>query len=333
MASVFSRALRLIAVFFLSLVLFEACVSFFVANPRLSFGKFRQLLSMLNAEELMVPIQFDDRCSRYDPEVTYTLRPGSCVFRGAEFSDAYRINSLGVRDDEDSLQAPRIVVLGDSVTMGWGVAQEDAYPQVLERTLGIRVLNAGISSYGTARELMLLRRIDTSGMRTLIIQYSNNDDVENRSFLEGMPIPSMSESGFRDEARRRIEHCRYYPGKYSRFALRAFAGSCRRKIIPEAEDVHRREPAELFLGCLEKLGAGIPAEARVLVLADRKFSSSWSRVRERGEFSQWMPRVQVVVSDQVYVPQNRLLLDWHPNARGHREIASIVARELGSQSP
>ncbi|HEY6505513.1 MAG TPA: hypothetical protein VIZ28_16175 [Chitinophagaceae bacterium] len=48
---------------------------------------------------------------------------------------------------------------------------------------GEKVLNAGMSSYGTARELKNLYRLDTSGLQTLIIQYGRNDEVENEQFV------------------------------------------------------------------------------------------------------------------------------------------------------
>ena len=44
-------------------------------------------------------IQFDARCARYDAELFYTLKPGSCTWGNLEFSNEYRINRAGVRDD------------------------------------------------------------------------------------------------------------------------------------------------------------------------------------------------------------------------------------------
>lgn len=45
-------------------------------------------------------IQADAACARYDPEVTYTLRPGTCRFANREFDAEVRVNEFGVRDDE-----------------------------------------------------------------------------------------------------------------------------------------------------------------------------------------------------------------------------------------
>ncbi|HVI08399.1 MAG TPA: hypothetical protein VND65_08910 [Candidatus Binatia bacterium] len=49
------------------------------------------------------------------------------------------INSLGLRGDEISVAPPanttRVLVVGDSVTFGYGIPYEDTYPKVLERRL------------------------------------------------------------------------------------------------------------------------------------------------------------------------------------------------------
>src|SRR5437762_5813156 len=130
-------------------------------------------------------IQFDPRCARYDPGITYTLKPGTCTFENLELKNVFRINSKGLRDEEASLHAPDVIVIGDSHAMGWGVDQEDAIPQRIARITGLRVLNAAVSSYGTAREMMMLDRLDTSRLRVLIVQYSDNDVMENRAFHNG----------------------------------------------------------------------------------------------------------------------------------------------------
>jgi lysophospholipase L1-like esterase len=56
----------------------------------------------------------------------------------------------------------RILVLGDSLTFGWGVPVEDTYPKVLERALNgnrsngnpfYQVINAGVGNYNTVQEV------------------------------------------------------------------------------------------------------------------------------------------------------------------------------------
>jgi lysophospholipase L1-like esterase len=107
-----------------------------------------------------------------DPKVVHEHRPnGRAFLMGVEVTT----ESHGLRDRERSVAKPpntfRIVALGDSITMAWGVAQDNAYPQVLERLLnssppagfpkGLRyeVLNLGVGNYNTVQEVMRLKNL------------------------------------------------------------------------------------------------------------------------------------------------------------------------------
>ena len=77
------------------------------------------------------------------------------------------INSLGLREREYSPDKDRdvyrILVLGDSMTFGWGARAEDTYAKRLERMLNgtnaypdrrrFEVINAGVGNYNTAQEV------------------------------------------------------------------------------------------------------------------------------------------------------------------------------------
>src|SRR5206468_6609664 len=157
-------------------------------------------------------IQFDPRCARYDPGITYTLKPGICTFGNIEFTNTYRINHVGVRDEEAPLDAPDVIVLGDSHAMGWGVEQDQAVPQLLARKTRLKVLNAAISSYGTVREMMLIDRLDTSHLRTLVVQYTDNDLLENRAFRQNNGrLPIMSQPAYQNIVRHYASLQSYYP--------------------------------------------------------------------------------------------------------------------------
>jgi HEAT repeat protein/lysophospholipase L1-like esterase len=77
-------------------------------------------------------------------------------------------NGDGLRDrDHEVARTPgtrRVVCLGDSTTLGWGVSPPEAYPQVLEEMLeaeGDRteVLNVALGGWSTRQELIAYRRI------------------------------------------------------------------------------------------------------------------------------------------------------------------------------
>lgn len=102
-----------------------------------------------------------------------------------------RTNSLGLRTAEVTQPKPadvvRIVALGDSVTFGWGLRAEDAYPSQLAGLLATlhperryEVINAGVSGYGTWQEL---RWLEDSGLALqpdiVVVQVHLNDAADN----------------------------------------------------------------------------------------------------------------------------------------------------------
>jgi lysophospholipase L1-like esterase len=90
-----------------------------------------------------------------DPYTGYRLKPNSI----GTFQQGIPavVNSHGHRDDEVTLEKPdgvfRVLMLGDSFTVGANVRQEEAYPQVLEERLAertgrdIQVVNAGVGGW------------------------------------------------------------------------------------------------------------------------------------------------------------------------------------------
>jgi acyl-CoA thioesterase-1 len=86
--------------------------------------------------------------------------------------------------------APRIVVLGDSLTAGLGLAAEDAYPAVLQRYLDAKglkyhVVNAGISGDTSAGGLARLDWALEGDVRILIVALGGNDA------LRGLPVTQL----------------------------------------------------------------------------------------------------------------------------------------------
>jgi hypothetical protein len=71
-------------------------------------------------------------------------------------------NSQGLRDREYSFEKPygvlRVVMLGDSLTEGWGVPEEDTFVRRVERLYadhGIKaeVINTGVGNWNTIQEV------------------------------------------------------------------------------------------------------------------------------------------------------------------------------------
>ena len=85
-----------------------------------------------------------------------------------------------------SAARPRIVVLGDSLTAGLGIARDEAYPAVLqqrlnEQGLNYEVVNAGVSGDTSAGGLSRLDWALDGDVRVLVVALGGNDG------LRGLP--------------------------------------------------------------------------------------------------------------------------------------------------
>ena len=123
------------------------------------------------------------------------LRAGAEGWYRDEGEAYVRINSRGWRDLERPLARPadvvRIAVLGDSFTEAAQVPREQSFPAVLEDELNrcgaygedtVEVLNFGVSSYGTAQQLLTLRhRVWEYDPQQVVLAFLPGNDVLNNS--------------------------------------------------------------------------------------------------------------------------------------------------------
>ena len=151
-------------------------------TSRISDG-LKQYLTEVYIGGFMNCIQYDRAASQFDGSLQYILKPGSHSFENWEFSTRVDVNREGLRDSEQNLQSPEVIFLGDSYTMGWGVEEKDSFVRQFGNATGKKCLNAGISSYGTAREYMMLKRLSLDSCKLLVIQYHENDLLENYMFF------------------------------------------------------------------------------------------------------------------------------------------------------
>lgn len=114
--------------------------TFYLLTPSLSV-----VLTLLVVEfglAWLYPVPFSIEHNMYyeaDPYVGYKLRPNSVG--NFQHGILAVTNVRGHRDDppaDDGVDSCRVLVLGDSLTVGNNVEQDEAYPQVLERMLNDR---------------------------------------------------------------------------------------------------------------------------------------------------------------------------------------------------
>jgi lysophospholipase L1-like esterase len=100
-----------------------------------------------------------DQFWKYDSRLGWAHQPRQeGIFETPEFRTFVRINENGLRDRPHSYErqndGERLLVLGDSFAWGYGVEESDRFSQLLETSLDVEVINAGVSGYSTDQELL-----------------------------------------------------------------------------------------------------------------------------------------------------------------------------------
>lgn len=281
-------------------------------------------------------IQFNPQCAKHDPQLFYTLKPGSCDTREREFSVHYEINSQGLRDSESALKSPELVVIGDSFAMGWGVPQEKTFAKRIETAWGRKVLNSGISSYGTAREVLMLERLDTSRLQYLVVQHCNNDPVENTAFVEnGYSLPPRSLSAYEEVLEEQRALHRYYPGRRVRHLVSQLATP--RLLSHYFSTAPYSEQAEVFLKTLSVFAKRHP-KVKILVFETNSHALNYpdfiKELNGRKADSRYPESIRNLVAEDfsaTLVDQRyHFALDGHLNELGHEWVAEKVMSRLKS---
>ncbi len=116
--------------------------------------------------------------SQFDDNKT---QPGKTVFEGVNTEEPV----IAIQQER-----PRIVILGDSLTYGYGLDRSESYPFLLQERLdqsgnNYEVVNAGISGDTSAGGLRRLNWVLEGDVRVLIIELGANDG------LRGLPVEAL----------------------------------------------------------------------------------------------------------------------------------------------
>ncbi len=114
------------------------------------------------------PKQDDNIQYIVDSDTLWQYKPDQFVLQTSKGIN-YIINSKGLRGTDFPLKKPegekRLLAIGDSVTFGHLVSEENTYPNFLQEYLNkiiskssFRVINCGVNAYSTREELMSLRK-------------------------------------------------------------------------------------------------------------------------------------------------------------------------------
>lgn len=128
----------------------------------------------------------------------------------SEFDITYRINALGLRDDQDlAREKPaagvrRILFLGDSFTLGYTVDRKDLFADILEEKFNqegrkdkIEIINAGTEGYSSDQELLWLREEGLKFNPDVVVMNFYQNDVywNSQDHYFRFPKPRFSATG------------------------------------------------------------------------------------------------------------------------------------------
>ncbi len=256
----------------------------------------------------------------------------------------YRTNAHGLRDRDRPAKAQgtrRVLVIGDSYTWGYAVAEEEAYPQVAERLLrergrpDIEVINGGIPDYNSRQERQFLEQlIPLYAPDAVFLAYVIND-AEPSTAMPNNPEETYrhSWSWFLTEAaellNRKVFRRRLFPSAKDNVGstyLDGFAeGSVKWKDSREAI----RQMRDLCAA------AGIPFTVLVLPDMTQSFDDTYAWRSIHDAVVGWGGELNIPTFDLLTLfrgeDHNTLLVPWdgHPNAEAHRRMAEfLVARIL-----
>jgi hypothetical protein len=147
-------------------------------------------------------------CHTWNPRSGWRLEPG---FRGRQMHPEFPgvrvdINALGFRDGLDETAPPwpgdvSILVLGDSLAFGTGVAAEETFHELLERngratitTLQFHVYGAGVPGMGQVDEWRRLAELAPMTRPDVVIvaMYEGNDLEDNLREAARLPQPAAA---------------------------------------------------------------------------------------------------------------------------------------------
>jgi hypothetical protein len=130
-----------------------------------------------------------------DEDLGFAHRPGAEGWWRREGKAYVRINEDGLRDHPHAKAKPqgtvRVAILGDSYAEAFQVPHEDAFWAVMERDMeqcpafrgrNVEVINFGVSNYGTAQELLMLRkRAWAYSPDIVVLAFFTGNDIHNNS--------------------------------------------------------------------------------------------------------------------------------------------------------
>jgi hypothetical protein len=170
------------------------------------------LLRVVDFRELREAVSERTLTYKHDSELGWVPRENSQATVTTARTIHVKHNSLGLRDLDFNLDSvPTIMFLGDSFVWGVDAEADERFTDLLRSHVpGYKILNAGVSGYGTDQEYLLLKRLwpETRPSIVVLIFCADNDRLDNTTniryngyhkpyfsiakdslIVEGQPVP------------------------------------------------------------------------------------------------------------------------------------------------
>jgi hypothetical protein len=332
------------SVFFIFLMCIAECGAFWMVHhprliPRTCLPAFRYYYD--NYERNI--LQYDERISRYDTALFYRMKASNrSLFSNVEFSDSIITDAAGFRDDANSAGHPAILCLGDSYTLGWGVGQQECYPSRLQKILDVPILNTGMSSYGTAREVESVKTLSATDLSAVVIQYCFNDADENEAFVNNGDHLQVSPASVYDSAVSSLRWSRlYFPGKYASTLFKLLMTQAISSLTRTSSAADTAQPGQYdreaarFLEVLKSSGLDF-TRVRIFVFDIREYpmlSGNFITALERQlaappAAATFNGHVHALHVERLFTPGDYYLLDEHLRPAGQLKLAKFLAAAI-----
>ena len=326
--------MELAVIVLICVLMLDGIIYYTFRNPDSVPSALAGIIRIVNISAARPQPAYDPACSKYDFEVNYRFKPGQCRHQSWEFDVTIKGNSKGFPDDEASLTAPEIIIVGDSYAAGWGVEQEQAFPAQLERISDKKVLVAAAPSYATGRELALLNDMDLSAVETVIIQYSENDAFENFEVFKNEALTPIHHLVYRSISKTNLKRKRYlqrpyFPGKYIYLVYLAF----QQPAAPAPPNDYSK--AEHLLTIIERSKLAELKDVPIIIVSiyeghksDQAIINAIDKRLEESPQSSINSRITTLPTSAHLTDQDYFILDDHIRPSGHQKVAELLIDSL-----
>ena len=158
--------------------------------------------SYIHRKETFVPMEFDPELGYFNKtNINSLAHPAFMTKSLTNYKDGTRSN-LEFKKSQDFNQPPfdprnAILAVGDSFTQGLEVGNTDTWPALLERDLGIRVINGGVTGYSLMQSILAGERLikQLQVKRMIISLIAEDIDRSEHSFRYRAATPYLKETG------------------------------------------------------------------------------------------------------------------------------------------